>query len=144
KLHIPHYTFGKALEVTVDNIDEVFPRRKELKGMVAKLNYDLVNFFIDRAPEYYEDIKAIHHTFPFDLLIADCAFTAIAFVEQKMHIPAISMGIIPLLAKSKDLAPYGLGMTPSQTFFGKLKQAALRWIARNILFKPSNKALKKV
>ena len=144
KLNIPHYPFQKALEINGDNIDEKFPDRKKAKSMIAKLNFDLKNFFIDRAPEYFEDIKAIHQSFPFDLFVADCAFTAIAFVEQKLGIPAIAMGIIPLLAKSKDLAPYGLGMVPSTTFFGKIKQRTLHWVAKNFLFKPSNKALKEL
>jgi UDP:flavonoid glycosyltransferase YjiC (YdhE family) len=144
KLNIPHFPFEKALEINGDNMDEKFPDRKKAKSAIAKLNFDLKNFFIDRAPEYFEDIKTIHQSFPFDLFIADCAFTAISFVEQKLRIPAIAMGIIPLLAKSKDLAPYGLGMVPSTTLFGKVKQLALRWVAKNILFKPSNKALEQM
>jgi MGT family glycosyltransferase len=144
KLQMPHYTFKKGLEVTADNIDEIFPERKKAKSPVAKLNYDLIHFFIERAPEYYEDIQEIHKSFPFDLMIADCAFTAIPFVEQKMNIPVIAMGIVPLVASSKDLAPYGLGMTPASTLPGKIKQAGLRWIAKNFLFAPSNKVLKQL
>ncbi len=144
KLDIPHFPLVKALNVTAENVNELFPGRLKAKSMVAKLNFDLTHFFIERAPEYFEDIQAIHRTFPFDLMIADCAFTAVAFVEQKMRIPTIAMGIVPLMETSKDLAPYGLGMEPSYTIFGKLKQAALRWVAANILFKPSNKVLEKV
>lgn len=141
KLGIQHFPFIKAMEVTADNVDEFFPERKNARSMVAKLNYDLENFFINRAPEYYEDIREIHKSFPFEIMIADCAFTAIAFVEQKMKIPTINVGIIPLVSTSKDLPPYGLGMVPSYSLFGKIKQGALRWIAKNILFKPSNKVL---
>ncbi|HEX8356180.1 MAG TPA: glycosyltransferase, partial [Segetibacter sp.] len=144
KLNIPHYSFVKAMEVTADNVDELFPGRKKAKGMVAKLNFDIKNFFIERAPEYYEDIKAIHQSFPFDLMIADCCFTGLAFVVQKMKIPAIAMGIVPMMSRSKDLAPYGLGIVPSYSFFGKLKQGILRWVAENILFKPSSKVLDKL
>ncbi|TDH19702.1 glycosyltransferase [Segetibacter sp. 3557_3] len=144
KLDIQHYPLVKALEVTAENVNELFPGRMKAKSMVAKLNFDLAHFFIERAPEYFEDIQAIHRVFPFDLMIADCAFTAIAFVEQKMKIPTIAVGIVPLMGTSRDLPPYGLGMVPSYTALGKLKQAALRWVAANILFKPSNKVLEKL
>lgn len=144
KLDIPHYPFVKALEVTADNVNELFPGRMKAKSMVAKLNFDISHFFIDRAPEYFEDIKAIHAEFPFELVIADCCFTAVPFVEQKMNIPTMAVGIVPLMGTSKDLAPYGLGMTPSYTAIGKVKQAALRWVAQNILFKKSNNVLKQL
>lgn len=144
KLNIPQFPFKKAMEINGDNFETIFPERKKIKSAIAKLNYDLKNFFIDRAPEYFEDLKEIHQTFPFDLVIADCAFTAVSFVEQKLKIPTIVMGIIPLLAKSKDLPPYGLGMVPSNSFFGTIKERFLRWMATNILFRPSNKALKQL
>lgn len=144
KLQIRHYPFVKAMEVTVENVNEIFPDRKKAKSMVAKLNYDMEHFFINRGPEYFEDITAIYQEFPFDLFIADCAFTAIPFVYQKMQVPVINVGIIPLLATSKDLPPYGLGMLPSTSRIGKWKQQVLRWISSNILFKPSNKVLEKL
>jgi UDP:flavonoid glycosyltransferase YjiC (YdhE family) len=144
KLSIPHYPFEKALEVTADNVNELFPGRLKAKSMVAKLNFDISHFFIDRAPEYFEDIKAIHSEFPFELMIADCCFTAVPFIEQKMNIPTMAVGIVPLMGTSKDLPPYGLGIVPSYTAFGKVKQSALRWVAQNILFKKSNNVLKQL
>jgi MGT family glycosyltransferase len=144
KIGIPHYPFVRALEATGDNMEEVFPERKQHKGMVAKVNFDIINFFIKRSTEYYDDICEIYESFPFDVMIADCAFTAIPFVKEKMNIPVITMGIMPLTETSKDLAPSGLGMEPSYTAFGKLKQAALRWIAHNVLFKKSTKVLRQL
>lgn len=144
KLGIHHYPLIDALDVTMDNFEQLLPGRDKAKSMVAKLNFDLSNFFIKRGPEYYKDLKTIHQSFPFDVLIADCAFTGLPFVNQLMDIPVIAMGIIPLSETSKDLPPYGLGMVPSYSLFGKLKQGALRWVAQNILFKKSNKVLAQV
>ena len=141
KLSIPHYPFVKALEATGENLEEVFPERKNFKNKVAKLNFDIINFFLLRSTEYYADISKIHESFPFDLLIADCLFTGVPFVKEKMQIPVISIGIVPLTETSKDLPPSGLGMVPSSSLLGKAKQSALRWVADNILFKKSIKAL---
>ena len=71
KLGIPHYPFQKALELTANNMEELFAERKEMKGVLKKLNWDIQNMFILRAEEYYVDILAIHSEFAFDVLICD-------------------------------------------------------------------------
>ena len=144
KLNIRHYPFIKALEATGDNMEEIFPERRKYKTTVAKLNFDIINFFLLRSTEYYADIRRIHDLFPFDLMIADCAFSAIPFIKEKMDIPVISIGILPLSETSKDLPPSGLGMVPSSSIMGKVKQAAIRWVADNILFKKSTKQLARI
>lgn len=144
KLGVPFYPFNKALDVTGDNVDEIFPERKKMKSQVAKLNYDIVNVFINRGPEYYEDLKAIQQSFDFDLLIADLMFTGIPFVKDLMNIPVIGVGIIPITKTSKDLPPAGLGLTPSTSIFGRAKQSVLRFVAGNILFAKSNKVMRTV
>ncbi len=144
KLQIPHYPFKRALEVTGETADTVFPERKELKNPVKKLNYDIINFFIKRGPEYYVDMLDIYKSFSFDLVIADVAFSAIPFITDKMNIPVLSIGVFPLTETSKDLAPAGLGITPSKTFFGRRRQDISRFIAGKILFRKSNIVMKKV
>jgi MGT family glycosyltransferase len=133
-LNIQWYPFKKALEVTADNIDNVFPDRRKHKSQVAKLCYDMINFFILRSTEYYADIKEIREEFPFDLMIADIAFSAIPFVKEKLNVPVISIGVFPLVETSEDLPPAGLGMTPSNTVVGRIKQTVLRYVADKILF----------
>ena len=142
KLNIPQYPLVRALDVRGDNVDELLPERKNHKSMVAKLNFDIINFFIKRSTEYFADIQEIYESFPFDLMIADCCFTAIPFVKEKMNVPVISMGIVPLTETSKDLPPAGLGMTPSGSITGRIKQSIFRWVSHNILFSRSNKVLK--
>jgi MGT family glycosyltransferase len=142
RLNIPHYPFVKALDIRGDNINELLPERAKHKNMVSKLNFDIIHFFIKRSTEYFDDIKQIYKTFPFDLMIADCCFTAIPFVKEKMDIPVISIGIVALTESSKDLPPAGLGMTPSYSVAGLIKQNILRWFAHNVLFAKSTKVLK--
>jgi len=141
KLKIPYYPFVKAMDVNGDNIDTLFPERKKYKSTVAKLNFDLINFFILRSTEYLEDIQKIHATFPFDIMICDVAFSAIPFVREKMNIPVVSVGVFPLMETSKDLAPTGLGMIPSTSFFGRIKQQVLHFVADKVLFAKPNKVM---
>lgn len=139
KLQIPHYGFTKAMNIPSDKIDEVFPERKKIKSLVKKLNFDIENYFVRRGPEFYEDIKMINRHFDFDLLIADVAFTGIPFVKDLLHKPVIAVGVFPLVETSKDLPPNGLGMEPSDTVTGRIKQALLRFTAQKILFRKCNR-----
>jgi MGT family glycosyltransferase len=144
KMSIPYFPFQKALEVTGSNLEDVFAERKKIKGAVKKLNFDLQNMFILRAEEYYADILEIYKIFPFDILICDNAFTAIPFVKDKMQKPVVAIGVLPLTETSKDLPPTGLGMTPSNTITGKIKQHVLRYITKQVLFKKTNQLLHRI
>ena len=144
KLEIPFYPFKKALEVTGDTVDTVFPDRVKINNPIKKLNYDLQHFFILRSTEYFADIQEIRESFPFDLVIADCVFTAIPLIKEKMNIPVISIGVLPLFETSKDLAPSGLALTPATNFIGRIKQSFLRVLSEKVLFKQSNDIMQTV
>ncbi|HEY6502486.1 MAG TPA: nucleotide disphospho-sugar-binding domain-containing protein [Chitinophagaceae bacterium] len=142
RLGIQHYPFRSAKDIS--DIENEFPEREAIKGQVAKLKFDIINAFILRGPEYYTELQEIHQTFPFDAMIADCAFTGIPFVSDKMNIPVASIGVFPLTETSKDLPPAGLGLTPSYSLFGKIKQSVLRWVADIVLFREPNKVMRKM
>lgn len=144
KLKIIHYPFRIAKDVNGGNLENVFPEREKIKGQIKKLKFDMIHAFILRGPEYFADIEEIHKGFPFDVLIADCAFSAIPFVSDLLKIPVISIGVLPLIETSKDLAPPGIGMTPSYSLLGKIKQGFLRWLADEVLFRKPNKVMRRL
>jgi len=144
KLNIPHYPFVRALDITADTIDEMFPERTKIRNKVKKLNYDLRNYFILRGPEYYDDIKNIYRDYEFDLFVADVLFTGIPFVNDLMKIPVFSMGIVPLMQTSRDLPPSGLGLTPGNSWLSKVRDSILRFMAKNVLFSKSDKLMKQI
>ena len=144
RLGILHYGFEKAVDTNASKIEEIFPEREQQKSQVKKLVFDMIHAFILRGPEYYEDIKKIKKDFDFNLMIADIAFTGIPFVKEKLKVPVISVGVFPLTETSKDLPPAGLGLTPSNSFFGRRKQNFLRFIADKFLFAKPNKVMNEV
>jgi MGT family glycosyltransferase len=144
KMQIPHYPFIKAIDVEGNDFDKVFPDRAKHKSQIAKLKYDIIHAFILRGPEYYADIMNIYKEFRFDLVVADCAFTGIPFIKDLMAIPVVSIGVMPLCETSKDLPPPGLGMEPSHTLPGMIKQALLRSFANNVIWKSPNKVMYQV
>lgn len=136
KLGIKHYPLKRALDLSLP-VDDLFPERKNIHNRIKRLSFDLINGFILRAPEYYEDIKEIHHSFQFDVVVADCMFYAIPFLKQKLQVPVISIGVLPLTESSKDIAPPGLGVTPPVNFFQKVKCNVLSIITSMLFIKPT-------
>ncbi len=141
KLQKFHYPFKKAVDVSNNDFDKAFPGRMKYKSQVGRLRFDIIHAFVLRGPEYYADIIDIQKEFNFDLLVADCAFTGIPFVKELIRKPVISIGVLPLNENSKDLPPSGLGMEPSYSFFGKIKQAVLRGITNRFIFREPNKVM---
>ncbi|HTI08180.1 MAG TPA: nucleotide disphospho-sugar-binding domain-containing protein [Puia sp.] len=141
KLQIHHYPFKKALDPEDGDFDKALPGRTEKKSQIAKLKFDIIHAFILRGPEYFEDIQEIYQEYPFDLLVADCAFTGISFVTELMKIPVVSIGVFPLSEKSRDLPPNGLGLTPSGSFAGKIRQRLLHRLCEGLIFRGPDKVL---
>jgi UDP:flavonoid glycosyltransferase YjiC (YdhE family) len=86
-------------------------------------------------------MQEIHKEFPFDVVVAECTFTAIPIIKKVLKVPVVGIGIVPLTETSRDLPPMGLGMTPSVTFTGRLKQRFLRFFTNEVLFRKANAAI---
>ncbi|GAB3903343.1 glycosyltransferase [Larkinella knui] len=136
KLGIPVYPFQTANLVNQDNLEELFPERKQIKGTIDRLRFDINNVFLNRAPEFVADLTDLYQEFPFELLVCDVLFTGAPFIKQLLNVPVVAIGIVPLSETSRDLPPAGMGLEPATGFWGKRKQDVLRYVTQNILFKP--------
>jgi MGT family glycosyltransferase len=134
KLGIPHYTNKKAVNLTTEKAVS-FEGRLDITDQIQKLNFDFINLFAKRGPEYYQDILDIHESFDFDIMIADSFFTGIPFVKIKMNKPVISIGIVPSAEDSVDLAPFGTALPPAKDEAGRAEYAKMHDHSLNVLFK---------
>ena len=137
QLGIPHYPFVKALDINMENLEVVFPHRKDITDPIKKLNFDLIEAFGKRGEEYYADLQAIYAEYAFDMAIVDCTFSAIPFIKHKMKIPVLTIGVMPLIASSVDLAPYGMALPPAANAEEKAQFAQIHEQATNVMFKES-------
>jgi len=144
QLGVPPYPFKKAKEVTVHNIDEVFPERKHIRKHIRKINFDICNYFILRAEEFFEDIKDINDSFDFDVLIADSAFTGITLTRDKLGKHTVVVGVYPLQVSSRDLGPTIMGLPPFTSAFGKMAQRFLKWTVDNVLLRAPNQMMRRL
>ncbi len=144
KLGIQFYPYRQALEVPHDKMEEIFPERRRHKSQISKLKFDLKHYFVLRTAEQFADIKQIYQEFPFDVLVYDVGFTGALLVQAKLQVPIVGVGVLPLPDTSVDLAPPGLGLTPSYSYWGRAKQALLRLAVERFIFKEATAAYNQI
>lgn len=143
KLGVDHYPYQKAVEINQHNLDELFPERKRIKGTIARLRFDINRVFIERIPEFVEDVKRIHRDWPFDLIVYDLAFTAGPVLKQLLNIPVAAVGVVPYSETSENFPPSGMGMSPSVNFLVKRWHSFLSYLTTEVLLKPCTKLFNK-
>lgn len=144
QLSIYHYPLQRAKDFNCCNINDVFPERARITGTFDKITYDQINVLALPATRYFEDIQDIRVTFPFDVMIVDNMFTAAPIVREKLKVPVVAIGVVPLPASSKDLPPYGMGIAPSTGPAARIKQALLRFMSNQILLKKASRVYEEI
>lgn len=109
-------------------------QRKSLRGL-AQLKFDLKHFFIDAAIGQVKDYADILHEFPADVLLADSFFLGASWVHEQGGPPWAEFGTSVLAGKSRDPAPFGLGILPNASALGRLRNGGLNWLFEQVLFR---------
>lgn len=111
----------------VKNVPQSLMDQREAAQGVQRLKFDLKNFFIDPALGQVKDLSEILDQFPADVLLADSMFLGISWVAEQKGLPWAEFGSSALALNSRDTAPFGLGLPPSNTPFRRLKNQGFRW-----------------
>lgn len=94
---------------------------------VERLKFDLKNFFIDPAVGQVKDLAEILVEFPADVLIADSMFLGVSWIAEQKGLLWAEFGTSALALSSRDTAPFGPGLQPSNTVLRRLRNHGLRW-----------------
>lgn len=100
-------------------------QRQALQG-VKRLKFDLKTFFIDPAIGQVKDLSEILTEFPADILIADSMFLGVDWLAEQKGLPWAEFDSSAIAFSSRDTAPFGLGLQPSNTPCRRLRNWALR------------------
>jgi len=118
-----------------DNVPaELSAERESLKG-IAQLKFDLKYFFIKAAIGNTRDLLQVLEAFAADVILADSFFIAAAWVSEITNLPWAQLGISVLTLPSEDTAPFGLGLQPSASSLGKLRNRGLYSLLQNVVFR---------
>jgi MGT family glycosyltransferase len=125
-------------DVDLDNPNAGFPERAKLRGVPA-IRFDMLNLFLRPGRSQFAAVQAALAEAPVDAVLTEPMFIGSALLNElpRAQRPAvIALGILPLGAKSRDTAPFGLGVTPKAGAMGRLRNAALTTVAERMLFAP--------
>ncbi|HEV7664382.1 MAG TPA: nucleotide disphospho-sugar-binding domain-containing protein [Chloroflexota bacterium] len=128
---------SSTLDYGDSEYDRHFPERARLTGL-DQVKFDFMHLFADAAPGYIKDLESILDGFPADALLGDPAVVATRIVGERRGLPWATLNISVLGLPSRDVAPFGLALPPDASTLGRLRNRALYWLARNVVFRDVN------
>ncbi|WP_194421049.1 glycosyltransferase [Microbacterium abyssi] len=123
-------------DVDLDDADAAFPERAGLTGPAA-LRFDMSNLFIRPGTAQLAAVREQIAGGDIDAILSEPLFVGCALLQllpKSERPPVVVLGIFPLGARSRDTAPFGLGVTPMRGPIGRLRNAVLRTVAERVIF----------
>lgn len=114
----------------------ILPERANLKGAKA-IAHDIEHIFVRPGRAQYEAIMTAHAAEPVDVVLADPVFTGGALLlghPRGERPPIVVCGVVPLPIRSRDTAPYGMGLVPLGGPLGRLRNTVLARVADRVVF----------
>lgn len=100
---------------------------------LGQLKFALKYFFIDSVVGQVKDLTNILKEFSADVILADSLFIGASWIHEKGGQPWAAFNTSALSFSSCDTAPFGLGMHPDSSIFGRLRNICLNWIFQRII-----------
>lgn len=114
-------------------LDEFFPARSKLSGL-AKLKFDMAVAFSQPARTHLADLLAVLKDEPAHLVVGDTGLIAGPMLTELGGPPFAALGISVVGFPSQDVPPFGLGLRPSSSALGSLRNRWLQTVVRRTLF----------
>ena len=115
-------------------LEREFSGRSALKG-IDQLRFDLMRIFIDAAPGQLADIEALTQAWQPDVIVADPTLFGAGFAHERLGIPLATLSVLPCVLRSRDAAPFGLGLPPLPSIPGRVRNAVLNQVVEHAVFR---------
>ncbi|MGD8466295.1 MAG: glycosyltransferase [Anaerolineae bacterium] len=126
--------FPERIDTSLVGMYEFFPEYAKRKGL-AQTRYMLKHVFLDACPAEFEAMESVLPQFPADVLVSDVAIFAPYFASEMGGPPSALISFVPLALPSRDTAPYGLGVVPSDNWLGRVRNRFLNFLGHRILLR---------
>ena len=116
--------------------------REETSG-IKRLNFDIVRLFVAPMPHQAKALTEVLAQKRFDAVLADYGFfgvTPFLLGDRAARPPVLLYSTTPLMLSSRDTAPAGLGLPPSTSAIGRLRNRTLNQLSQKVLLRQSQKA----
>lgn len=118
------------------DMDRAFPERKGRRGADGA-RWDLQHIFLDPAPSQVRAIDAQIEAEPVDAVLIESLFLGGMLLLSRPAAerpPVVGLGIVPLGLRSRDTAPFALGIPPLAGPLGRLRNRLLNGVAERLVF----------
>ncbi len=124
RLGMPVIPYRRAVEVTGDNINVLFPERARLKGP-RLVSFDLDTFFVGNVAEQFADLVEIREEFPFEALVCDGGMYVEKLVAEALGVPVFATGLSTVLPGPGSPPPF-FGLRPARSVIGRTHHRVVR------------------
>lgn len=114
-------------------IYDFYPELKNQKGLSQIKCY--LKLMFDQVPDVLNVLANVLESFPADLVICDTFMIAGGWKTELGGPPNVRLSVLPLSLPGKNIAPWGLGLSPGKSFFSRLRNNLLNVIFEKLLFK---------
>jgi MGT family glycosyltransferase len=124
-------------------LDIDLPGRVDTSG-IKRVNFDIVRLFVQPMPHQARALIQVTAQTRFDAIVVDAGFFGILpflLGDREARPPVLAYATTPLMLSSRDTAPSGMGLQPSSTRTGRLRNRALNALSQKVLLRESQKAV---
>lgn len=118
------------------DMDAAFPDRVGRRG-VDGARWDLRNIFLEPAPAQLRAVDEQLRLHRVDAVLAESMFLGAMLLlcrPSSARPPVINLGIVPLGLRSRDTAPFALGIPPLPGPLGRMRNAAMNAMTDRLVF----------
>ena len=118
------------------DMDAAFPGRVGLTG-VAAARWDLQHIFLAPAATQLSAVDAQLAEQPADVVLTETMFLGAMLLLCRplaQRPPVVNLGIVPLGLRSRDTAPFALGIPPLPGPIGRVRNTFLSWTTDRFVF----------
>jgi len=123
------------------DLDSYLPERERYRGL-ARAQYDIQRIFVKPIVMQHQAVVELLSQHRFDAVLTDGAFAGVLpllMAGTADRPPIVALGVTPLTQLSADVAPSGMGIAPSATRMGRLRNRAFNTLARTVLFRDTQR-----
>ena len=123
-------------------LDIDLPGRADTTG-IKRVNFDIVRLFFAPMPYQAKALAELLAQQHFDAVLADYGFFGVMpflLGDRAARPPVLLYSTTPLMLSSRDTAPAGLGLPPSTSAIGRLRNRTLNQLSQKVLLRQSQKA----
>jgi UDP:flavonoid glycosyltransferase YjiC (YdhE family) len=122
------------------HFETAFPGRDALTGL-RQIKFDIQHVFVGQIEAQFRDLQILQRFWRPDAVLAEQTLIAPLLLAEVGGPPCALLGVLPLGIVSTDTAPFGLGVLPNASGWGRLRNRALHWAAPHLIFGAASRQL---